>query len=94
MEITNILHYRRDEEAGKNITLSLRDLCLRDEYDIEAIFIAVRESIDTQDLLDRLRRLCYDPIEFDTETDKYIRCTVTDVFGNINYLKFKKKENK
>jgi hypothetical protein len=85
------MYYTRDEEAGKNITLSLRELCLKEEFDLESVFHAVRDAVDSQDLLDRFRRIMCDPVRFETETDKYIRFEVLDVHGNINYLKFKIK---
>ena len=92
MEISNIIYYTR--EGDKSRTISLRELCLRSEYDLENVFHAVRDAEDTQDLLCRLRRLSCDQIEFDQESPTYIRFTVIDVMGNTNYLKFKKKKEK
>ena len=91
MDITNIIYYARTGESSK--TLSLRDLHLRDVYDpdLETIFYTVRDAVNTEDLLSRFQRLCSDSVEFDCETDAYIRFTVTDDCGNTNYLKFRKR---
>jgi hypothetical protein len=91
MDISNIIYYTREDEKCK--TLSLRDLCLRDEADLEIVFSAVKEATDTKDLLTRMRRLCCDVIEMETENLSYIRFTVLDVYGNTNYLKFKKRKD-
>lgn len=90
MDISNIIYYTR--EAGKSKTISLRELCLRDDVDLESVFYAARDAEDTQDLLGRLRRLSCDTIELDHETEHYIRFTVIDVTGNTNYLKFRKRK--
>ena len=93
MDILNILYYTRDEGAVKNRTLSLRELNLRDDLDLEVIFHAVRDAIDTQDLLDRLQRAVWEKIEFDQETSNYIRFKVYDNDGNTNFLKFRKERD-
>lgn len=90
MNISNILYYTR--EGDRNKTISLRELCLRDEFDLEAIFHAVRDAVDAHDLLCRIRRISCDVVEFDQETDAYVRFTVLDVCGHTNYLKFKKRK--
>lgn len=90
MEIANILYYTRDEEAGKNRTLHLRDLSLLEEFDLESIFYAARDAIDAQDLLARLSRLIWEKIEFEQETEAFVMFKVYDCKGNTNYLKFKK----
>lgn len=92
MEVSNIIYYTR--EGDKSKTISLRELCLREEVEFEAIFHAVRDAIDAQDLLNRVRRICCDQIEFEQETGKYIMFTVLDAHGNTNYLKFRKKKEK
>lgn len=94
MDISNIIYYTREGEQSK--TLSLRELGLRDVYDpdLETVFYMVRDAVDTNDLLDRFRRLCCDQVEFDCEKPTYIRFTVTDAQGNTNYLKFKKRKEK
>lgn len=90
MDISNIIYYTR--EGDKSKTLSLRDLCLRDEYDLEDVFYTVRDALDNHDLLCRLRRVCCDQIDFDTENPSYIRFIVLDVYGNTNYLKLRKRK--
>lgn len=94
MEIPNIIYYTK--EGDKYRTLSLRELCLRDEFDLEAVFHAVRDAVDADDLLERFRRLCCDRIELDTisVSPMYIRFIVIDVAGNKNYLKFKVRKEK
>lgn len=87
MDIPNIIYYTREDNKSK--TISLRELCLREDVEFEAIFHAVRDAIDAQDLLDRFRRICCDQIELDSDTGRYIRFTVIDAQGNTNYLKFK-----
>ena len=89
MDISNIIYYTR--EGNKSKTISLRELDLREEFDLEAIFHAVRDAIDEQDLLCRIRRISCDLIELDTTSASYVRFIVTDVCGNTNYLKFKKR---
>lgn len=91
MDISNIIYYTRDAE-GHGSTVSLRDLCLREDIEFEAIFHAVRDAVDTQDLLDRFRRISCDQIELCREIPTYIMFTVVDVNGNTNYLKFKKRK--
>ena len=91
MNIPKIAYYSVNENNQTNATLSLRELCLRDEFDLEDVFYAVRDAIDAEDLLQRFTRICCDQIEFDIETHLYIRFKVTDVYGNTNYLKFRKK---
>lgn len=93
MEISNIIYYTR--EGSKSRTISLRELCLRDDADLEVIFHAVRDAESTQDLLDRFRRICCDPVELHEENEKYIMFTVLDVInGKTNYLKFRRKQDK
>ena len=92
MDIAKIIYYRPTK--GKSITVSLRDLCLREECELEDVFYVVKDAIDTNDLLCRLRRICCDCLEFESETPEYIRFTVVDVYGNTNYLKFRKKKEK
>ena len=94
MNISNIIYYHLNEETKKRTTVSLRELSLRDGFELESIFAAVKDATDTNDLVTRLRAVIYEPIEDDIETDAYIRLKVCDVYGNMNYLKFKKeKEN-
>ena len=91
MEIANIIYYTRVGDKSK--TLSLRDLCLRDEFCLEDVFRVVKEATDEQDLLCRIRRICCDIIEPDHEKPGYIRFKVMDIYGNTNFLKFKKRKD-
>lgn len=93
MDISNIIYYTRED--NKSRTISLRELCLREDVEFEAIFHAVRDAVDVQDLLDRFRRICCDQVELDEDLGRNIRFIITDVHGNTNYLKFKqaRKEN-
>ena len=92
MEITNIIYYTRNDDKSK--TLSLRDLCLREEKKgLEAVFYTVRDAINTDNLLESFKSLCCENIELESENDSYIRFVITDIYDNINYLKFKKKKH-
>lgn len=93
MDISNIIYYTRDEATGKSSTISLRELCLRDEYSLEDIFHAVKDATDELDLLMRLQRLIHDRLYLDTSSANYLRMVVVDVQGNTNYLKFRKRWN-
>ena len=90
MNISNIIYYTRTEGAETSTTLSLRNLHLRDDLDLEAVFHAVRDAIDVADLLARFRRLLFESVEFESEKPGYIRFTIHDLQGNTNYIKFKK----
>ena len=94
MNISNIIYYSRRDD--KSQTLSLRDLCLREECDkgLETVFYAVRDSVDVQDLLAHFQKICHEHIEFECEEPSYIRFTVIDAYDNMNYLKFKKAKEK
>ena len=94
MEVLDIIYYTRQNE--KSITLSLRDLCLKEAYDhgLQTVFYAVRDSADAQDLLAHFQKICHEQIEFECEEPSYIRFTVVDAYDNINYLKFKKTKEK
>jgi hypothetical protein len=87
MDIANIIYYTRVDGTGK--TVSLRDMCLREPFELEDIFYAVKEATDEKDLLCRIRRISCDQIDHDNTTPSYIRFVVTDACGNKNYLKFK-----
>ena len=91
MNITNIIYYTRKQGDVTNTTISLRELCLRDGFDLEAIFYAARDAFDTFDLLSRIRRIVCDSVEYEAETENFVMFKVTDVRGNINHLKFKKR---
>jgi hypothetical protein len=90
MNISNIIYYTRTEGAETSTTLSLRNFHLRDDLDLEALFHAVKDAVDTADLLARFRRLVYESVEFEVEEPGYIRFLIYDLHGNTNYLKFKK----
>lgn len=86
MEVKNIIYYTRENDTSK--TISLRELCLRDEFDLESIFVAAKDFVDEHDLLVRFRRMCWDEIDLDAVTQFYIRFRITTVDGKINFLKF------
>lgn len=90
MDIYSIVYYQFDNETGKRSTISLRYLIMREEFDIDAIFSAAKEATDAEDLLERVRRLVYNTVEFDCDNMQYIRFKVIDLWGHTNYLKFKK----
>ena len=92
MEVTNIIYYTRRD--NKSQTLSLRNLCLKEEgYGLEKVFYTTRDAIDTANLLKSFQNLCCEKIELDSETISYIRFVVIDAYNNVNYLKFKKANN-
>ena len=88
MEVKHIIYYRCNDD--KRDTLSLRDFCLREGFELKDIFYAVRDAADAQELLDILHRVCYEHIELECEEISYIRFTVVDAYNNTNYLKLKK----
>ena len=92
MNISNIIYYHLDEESGKCVTVSLRALSLREGFELEYLFSTVKDATDADDLLNRLRAVIYEPIEFHCEKATYIMFKVWDAYGNMNYLKFKKKK--
>ena len=91
MEVKHIIYYRRSDE--KSETLSLRDFCLREGFELKDIFYAVKDAADAQELLGVLQHMCYEQIEFECEEPSYIRFTVVDAYDNTNYLKLKKTNN-
>ena len=93
MDNMDIIYYTRNDE-GKGKTISLRELNLREEIALEAIFYAVRDAVDEQDLLDQLRRLIWDEVIPDRTCPTYFSFRIIDMCGNISYLKFKKKKEK
>ena len=88
MEVKHIIYYRCNDE--KRETLSLRDFCLREGFELKDIFYAVRDAADAQKLLDILQRMCYEHIELECDKPSYIRFTVVDAYDNTNYLKLNK----
>jgi hypothetical protein len=90
MELGKIVYYTR--EGIRHSTISLRELCLYEDVDLESIFYAGRDAVDAHDLLNRLTRICRDPIALDEDDPTYVRFTVYDTaHGRINYLKFNKR---
>ena len=91
MEVKRIIYYRCNDE--KRDTLSLRDFCLHEGFELKDIFYAVKNATDAQELLDVLQRMCYEYIELECDEPSYIRFTVVDAYDNTNYLKLKKAKN-
>ena len=92
MEVKRIIYYRCNDE--KRETLSLRDFCLREGFELKDIFYAVRDAADAQKLLDILQRMCYEHIELERDESSYSRFTVVDAYDNTNYLKLQKTKNR
>ena len=92
MDISHIVYYKRVNDKGT--TVPLRDLNFREDFFLEDLFYAVRDSIDEQDFVERFRRICYDQIEYVGTSETQHRYVVTDVHGNINYLKLTKRKEK
>ena len=91
MEVKYIVYYRCNDD--KRDTLSLRDFCLREGFELKDIFYAVRDAANAQELLEALRCMCYEHIELECDEPSYIRFTVVDAYDNTNYLKLKKINN-
>lgn len=94
MNISHIIYYHLDEENDKRTTISLRELSLREGFELESLFTAVKDATDAEDLLNRIRVIVHESVEEDCENAYYIRFKVWDVYGTLNYLKFKKKKEK
>lgn len=91
MEVKHIIYYRCNDD--KRDTLSLRDLCLHEGFELKDVFYAVKDAADAQELLDAFQRMCYEHIELEFDEPSYIRFTVVDAYDNTNYLKLKKTKN-
>ena len=93
MEVSKIIYYTRVD--GKSVTVPMKDINLREDFFLEDIFYAVKEATDENDLLNRFKRIICDEVEIDADATNHLRFTVTDMHGNVNYIKFKmrKKEN-
>ena len=91
MDVKRIIYYRCNDD--KRDTLSLRDFCLHEGFELKDIFYAVKDASDAQELLDSLHRMCYEHIELECDEPSYIRFTVVDAYDNTNYLKLKKTKN-
>ena len=89
MNISKIIYYTIENDKKK--TVSLRALWLREEtLGLEIIFQIIKDADDIQSLEEKLNEICYEHIEFERETDSYIRFLVIDAYDNTNYLKLKK----
>ena len=92
MEVKRIIYYRCNDK--KRDTISLRDFCLREGFELKNIFYAVKDADDAQELLSVLQHMCYEHIELECEEPSYIRFIVIDAYDNTNYLKLNKTKNR
>ena len=92
MDVKRIIYYRCNDD--KRYTLSLRDFCLHEGFELKDIFYAVKDASDAYELLDVLHCMCYEHIELECDEPSYIRFTVVDAYDNINYLKLNKAKNR
>ena len=94
MFFKRIIYYTRDNDTGK--TISLRDLCIKDEYDagLETIFYVVRDSVSAQELLDKLNMMYHERFCLEQEDISCIVFRVADCYDNTNYLKISKVRSK
>ena len=72
---------------------SLANLDLHPRMFVEDIFDAVEDSANFEELDKRLRKIINEPLVIDRVTNRYIRYTITDPWGNIRYLKIRVKES-
>ena len=75
------------------IPLSLANLVLHPRMFVEDIFDAVEDSANFEELDKRLRKIINEPLVIDRVTNRYIRYTFKDPWGNIRYLKIRVKES-
>lgn len=94
MDFKRIIYYTRENDTGK--TISLRDLCIKDEYDagLETIFYVVRDSVSAQELLDKLNMMYHESFWLEQDDISCIIFKVTDCYENTNYLKIRKVRSK
>ena len=92
MEVKRIIYYRCNNE--KRDTLSLRNFCLREGFELKNIFYAVKDAADAQEFLYIFQHMCYEHIELECEEPSYIRFIVIDAYDNTNYLKLQKTKNR
>ena len=94
MDFKRIIYYTRENNTGK--TISLRDLCIKDEYDagLETIFYVVRASVSAQKLLDKLNMMYHESFWLEQDDISCIIFKVTDCYDNTNYLKIRKVRSK
>ena len=93
MDIKRIIYYTREDNISK--TLSLRNLCIKDEYDsgLETLFYLVRDSVSAEELLYKLNTMYHESF-FLEQDDPCIIFKVIDCYDNTNYLKIRKIRNK
>lgn len=91
MDVKHIIYYRCNDD--KRDTLSLRDFCLHEGFELKDIFYAVKDASDAQELLGVLHHMCYERIELECDEPSYTRFTVIDAYDNTNYLKLQKTKN-
>ena len=71
-----------------NIPLSLRNLYGGNRSSVVEIKDAVEDATTAEELRDNLNRLnLLEKFKIDRVTDKYVRLTSTDCWGNRHYLK-------
>jgi len=79
---------------NKNRTpYSLANINLHPGMFVEDIFDAVEDSANFEELDKRLRKIINEPLVIDRVTNRYIRYTFTDPWGNVRYLKIRVKES-
>ena len=94
MDFKRIIYYTRVDDTGK--TISLRDLCIKDEYDsgLETIFYIVRDSFSAEELLDKLNMMYHENFWIEQDDISCVVFKVIDCYNNTNYLKIRKVRNK
>ena len=94
MDFKRIIYYTRENDTGK--TISLRDLCIKEEYDagLETIFYIVRDSAGAQELLDKLNMMYHESFVLAQNDISCIVFKVIDCYDNTNYLKIRKVRSK
>ena len=93
MDFKRIIYYTRENDTGK--TISLRDLCIKEEYDagLETIFYIVRDSAGAQELLDKLNMMYHESFALEQNDISCVVFKVIDSYDNTNYLKIRKVRN-
>ena len=93
MDFKRIIYYTRENDTGK--TISLRDLCIKEEYDagFETIFYIVRDSVGAQELLDKLNMMYHESFALEQNDISCVVFKVIDCYDNTNYLKIRKVKN-
>ena len=93
MEYKRIIYYTKGDKATK--TLSLRNLCIKEEYDagLETIFYLVRDTVGTDELVDKLNLICYESFSLERDDISCVLIKVIDCYNHTNYLKIRKVQN-